>query len=88
MGKAGGKKSGAVRKENRPWKPHAAELAKEAYSNDGDVSNESFADAISDRWRLKEPECPGHRTLTTFVSELRKSGQLPQRRGSFRKRSG
>jgi hypothetical protein len=44
--------------------------------------------AISDNWKHERPECPGHRTLTKLVSKLRKKGELPQRGGSFPKRSG
>ena len=85
LGRKGGKTSGPGRQAKRSlWTPHATELAMEAYSRDLDASNETIADAISDNWKLKTPKCPGHRTLTKFVSELRPE-ILPQRTGSLRK---
>jgi hypothetical protein len=81
MSSAAGKKSGADRRANRRWTAHAAELAKEAYALDQSASNEKIAESISDNWKLGNPECPGHRTLTKFVSEQRGSGKLPQRTG-------
>ena len=81
-GREGGKKSGAVRKANRPWASHAMELARGA---DASASNEKIACAISDRWKRADVDCPGIRTLAEFVSELRASGRLPQRTPSLRK---
>jgi hypothetical protein len=85
LGRKGGKASGPGRQAKRSlWTPHATELAMEAYSRDSNASNETIADSISDNWKLKTPKCPGHRTLTEFVSELRPD-ILPQRTGSPRK---
>ena len=55
----GGKKTGAVRKTNRPWASHAMELARGA---DASASNEKIACAISDRWKRADVDCPGIRT--------------------------
>jgi hypothetical protein len=85
VGRKGGMTSAPARQVKRSlWTPHATELAMEAYSRDPNASNETIADAISDNWKLKTPKCPGHRTLTKFVSELRPE-ILPHRTGSLRK---
>jgi hypothetical protein len=85
LGRSGGKRSGAARKANRRWVPHATQLAVEACSRDPNISNEKIADAISDWWKLNDPNCPGRRTLSDFISDLRARGTLPQRSGSLRK---
>jgi hypothetical protein len=76
LGRRGGKRSGEVRRENRPWVPHAEELA---FAIDPNLSDEDIALAISDRWKLGDVNCPGHRTLVRFVTELRAGGRLPAR---------
>jgi hypothetical protein len=79
-GQKGGKESGKTRrKENRPWVPHATELAKVICAKHPDYSNEKVALEIVSLWRLEEPSPPGARTLATFVSELRKAKKLPKR---------
>jgi hypothetical protein len=88
IGRVGGKKSGERRRAGRQWVPHATELAEAASSRDPAASNERIAGAIADNWKLREVECPGHRTLSAFVSKLRASGKLPQRSGSLPKQSG
>jgi hypothetical protein len=88
QGREGGEKSGAVRKANRRWKPHAKELALEACKRDPSLANGKVASEVEGRWKLAEAVCPTHRALEGFVSELRKSGELTQRSGSLRKRSG
>jgi hypothetical protein len=76
-GKKGGDQSGEVRsRENKPWAPHATELAKAIYSDLPEASNEDIAVEIKTRWKLESPLPPGVRTLTRFVSELRKAGKL------------
>ncbi len=87
MSSAGGKKSGIARRAKRPWTQHASDLAIEAHSREPNLSNERVAAKISDNWKLADPNCPGSRTLSAFVAELRKSGVLPQRSGSLQKRS-
>lgn len=78
-GKRGGTKSGEARSgENRPWVPHATELA-QVICSERDASDEVVAVEIVTRWRLEKPLPPGMRTLETFVSELRKAGTLPKR---------
>jgi hypothetical protein len=84
MASALGKRSGEVRRENRPWAQHAEELALEAYSNDPARSNEKIADYISDSWKLADVRCPGHRWLAEFAAELRLIGRLPRRARSLR----
>lgn len=86
----GGINSGAVRKENRPWVPHAQDLAKKANPN---FSNGRIARYIANNWnescnpnsaldpesKKPPPPCPGHRTLEGFVSELREDKVIPTR---------
>jgi hypothetical protein len=85
-GRAGGKKSAEKRREKREkWVPHARELAKEAYLRNPAASNDDIASEIESSWKLGDVDCPGHGTLWVFVSDLRKSGDLPQRRPSSRK---
>jgi hypothetical protein len=79
IGRTGGKKSGEVRRAGRKWVPHATELAEAACSRDPAASHGRIAGLIADNWKSREVDCPGHDTLSTFVSELRASGQLPQR---------
>ena len=79
----GGKKSGKVRaRENKPWAPHATELAQVIYSELPDPSDEDVALEIKTRWKLERPVPPGVRTLMRFVSELPKPGKLPKRAGT------
>jgi hypothetical protein len=79
-GRRGGKKSGKVRaRENKPWAPHATELAQVIYSELPDPSDEDVALEIKTRWKLERPVPPGVRTLMRFVSELPKPGKLPKR---------
>jgi hypothetical protein len=79
IGRTGGRKSGEVRRAGRKWVPHATELAEAACSREPAASHGRIAGLIADNWKLREVDCPGHDTLSTFVSELRASGQLPQR---------
>jgi hypothetical protein len=80
----GGKKSGEARKKGRPWTPHAEKLALEAHSANPNASDETLATEVAASWKLKS-QYPSHRTLTQFMSELRKSEILPQRSRSLRK---
>ena len=70
------------------WIIHANEIAQAAYLANPARSDESIASEIDAGWKLHEVACPGHRTLTVFVSDLRTSGLLPQRSASLPKRSG
>jgi hypothetical protein len=79
IGRTGGKKSGEVRRAGRKWVPHATELAAAVCAREPAASNGRIAGLIADNWKLREVDCPGHDTLSTFVSELRASGQLPRR---------
>jgi hypothetical protein len=85
MARLAGRRSGAARKEKRPWVPHAKELAMTAYSADPSASDGKLADEILGSWKLGRVKCPVHRTLTEFISNLRANGELPQRTGSFPK---
>jgi hypothetical protein len=78
-GKKGGEKSGKVRRENRPWAPHATELARVIYSEPSDPSDEEVAVEIKTRWKLEHVRPPGVRTLMRFIGELRQAGKLPKR---------
>ncbi len=76
----GGKNSAAGREARWNWRPHATDLAKEAYDGDPQLSDGKIAEAIKANWKLMDPECPGFRALEIHVSKLRRSGVLPRRR--------
>jgi hypothetical protein len=76
----GGKNSAAGREERWPWKPRAEALAKEAYERDPSLSDGKVASEIQVNWKLADPACPAHRSLEKLVSDMRKSGALPQRK--------
>jgi hypothetical protein len=79
-GQKGGKKSGKTRsRENKPWAPHATELAQVIYSELPDPSDENIAVEIKTRWKLEDPLPPTVRTLERFMPELREAGKLPKR---------
>ena len=79
-GQKGGKKSGKTRsRENKPWAPHATELAQVIYSELPDPSDENIAVEIKTRWKLEDPFPPTVRTLERFMPELREAGKLPKR---------
>ena len=84
-GRPGGTESGKVRREKREWVPHATELAKQICSEHPDWSHGKVAEEIAIGWKLNPDICRSHRTLENFVSDRRKSGQLPQRTLSLRK---
>jgi hypothetical protein len=88
LGRAGGKRSGAVRRGKMIWPIHANEIAQAAYLANAAQSDESIASEIGAGWKLDKVDCPEHKTLTVFVSELRTSGLLPPRSASLPKRSG
>jgi hypothetical protein len=72
----GGRKGGKNRwegrtGENRPWVPHATELAHVIYSEFPGASDQEIAVEIKTRWKLDCPLPPTVRTLEKFVSELR-----------------
>lgn len=83
----GGKKSGIDRRELRPWTAHAEKLAKAAYAADNDASDGDIAGYIMASW-AHSAKRPGYRTLETFIAGKRKSGDLPRRTSSLRKRTG
>jgi hypothetical protein len=79
-GQKGGKKSGKVRgRENKPWAPHATELAQVIYSELSDPPDEEVAVEIKTRWKLEHLLPPSVRTLLRFIPELRQAGKLPKR---------
>ena len=79
-GRTGGKKSSERRRrKNKPWAPHATELARVICDELPHASDETVAVEIVARWKLETPRPPGVRTLATFVSELRKARTLPKR---------
>jgi hypothetical protein len=88
IGRAGGKKSGEVRRARRKWVPHATELAKAACASEPAASHERVAVKIADTWKLREPACPAPRTLSRWVSKQRANSELPPRSGSRATRSG
>ena len=55
-GQKGGKKSGKARsRENKPWAPHATELAQVICSELPGASDENVAVEIETRWKLETP---------------------------------
>jgi hypothetical protein len=76
-GSRGGKKSGEVRRKNRPWVPHAEELA---LALDPNLSNAAIATEITGGWKRQDVDPPGIRWLAEFIAELRTAGKLPQRK--------
>jgi hypothetical protein len=79
-GHKGGTKSGKTRsRENKPWAPHATELAQNIYSELPDASDEDVAVEIKTRWKLEDPLPPTMRTLERFMPDLREAGKLPKR---------
>jgi hypothetical protein len=79
-GQKGGIKSGKTRgRENKPWAPHATELARVIYSELPDPSDEDVAVEIKTRWKLEDLPPPSVRTLARFMPELRPAGKLPKR---------
>jgi hypothetical protein len=76
-GRRGGKKSGEVRRESRPWVPHAEKLA---LAVDPNLSNEAIATEISGGWKRPDVDPPGIRTLMRFVAKLRSGAILPPRK--------
>jgi hypothetical protein len=79
-GKKGGDKSGKVRsRENKPWAPHATELAQVIFSELSGASDEEVAVEIQIRWKLEHLPPPSVRTLVRFFFELREAGKLPKR---------
>jgi hypothetical protein len=78
-GRDGGTNSGKARaRENKPWAPHATELAQEIHSKRPGASDREIALKIVSRWKLAQPLAPTVRTLDRFVSELREAGKLPK----------
>ena len=84
IGREAGRESGRKRKA-RPWWEHARDLAKAICAKEPRPSDGAIASEIENRWKLDNVKCPGHRTLEAYVSELTRSGTLPQRTGSLRK---
>jgi hypothetical protein len=79
-GQKGGMESGKTRsRENKPWAPHATELAQVIYSELPDPSDEDVAVEIKTRWKLAHLPPPSVRTLVRFMPELRQAGKLPKR---------
>jgi hypothetical protein len=85
-GRAGGIKSGEVRRADRKWVSQATALAKAACSRNPAASHAGIARDIANSWNLDDGDCQGDDTLARFVSSMRKNGELPQRRPSLRKR--
>jgi hypothetical protein len=83
-GRAGGIESGVKRREDRKWVPHATELAEAACERDPAAPHARIANMIMDDW-TSPVRCPGHRTLSAFVSKKRKCNELPQRSTSLPK---
>lgn len=65
-----GKKSGAARRQRRPWVSHAADLIKAIVAEFPNFGRERIATEVSVRWKQDEDLLPGHQTLVDFVAEL------------------
>lgn len=80
-GVAGGRKSGAARREKRAatWEPHARELAAIIRAREPALSQDRLAEEISVCWKLEEIAPPGHKTLKGLISKMEIQGQLPRR---------
>jgi hypothetical protein len=74
-----GKRSGQIRRENRPWIEHAENLAKATRKQHSDYSQDKVATEIAAGWKLQRIECPGHGTLKQFIGALENEGKLPKR---------
>ena len=72
----GGKKGGQTRRANRPWVPHAEELARVARNRDPSASQDTIASEIENSWKLLDPKAPSHKTLKTHISEMIHAGTL------------
>jgi hypothetical protein len=77
----GGKRSGAIRRENRHWVPEAENLAKEIRAEQPNISQMSLATEIAARWK-SENLAPGHDTLVEYIATMENAGQLPRRRAA------
>jgi hypothetical protein len=79
IGKKGGLRSGEVRRNNRPWVPHATELLREIYDKTPELASEPMAVEAIFRWKeiVKEP---GLNTMKKFIVELRDKGHLPPKK--------
>jgi hypothetical protein len=74
-----GKRSGQIRRENRPWIEHAENLAKATREQHPVYSQDDVATEIAAGWKLQRTKCPCHSTLKQFISALEKEGKLPKR---------
>jgi hypothetical protein len=82
MGRHGGVKSAETRKRKAsPWRNHAAEIAARVRAEQPKAGQETVADLIMERWKLKEDH-PSHRTLVRLIFELERDGTIPPRSGS------
>lgn len=71
-----GRKSGAARRENRKWVPHAEELAHQLRGEDGGASAPDIAAEIHAGWKLADPELPAITTLTAHIRQMIRAGTL------------
>jgi hypothetical protein len=66
--------SGKNRRENRPWVPHAEELAQQIRKENASASQSTIADEILSGWKLEEIQPPSHETLKDHISKTMIAG--------------
>ncbi len=77
---AAGRKSGKRRAKeaDETWRAEVAKRALEYRRSQPAINNEQLADKIIKTWRLKIA-VPKFRTITAYIPELERSGQLPRK---------
>jgi len=88
LGAQGGKMSGEARRQRIQWKTYVANKAPSLRSKNPTLSQEDLADKIIQKATKEKIEIVGRRQVVEYLSELERTGQLPRRSGSPRKRSG
>ncbi len=71
-----GKRSGEVRRQNRPWVPHAEALVKAIIAEFPEYRRGRIATEVSSRWKEELDLLPSHETLVNFVKELERAGDI------------
>jgi hypothetical protein len=74
-----GKLSGIARRANRPWVPHATELALVIRAEHPDYAQDKVAEEIFSGWKLGNVQPPGHAVLKQHIGKLKKADVLPRR---------
>ena len=67
------------------WKVHAKEIIKRVRDKNPEASQEKVAEKVLETWHAADVDPPGFRTLVSYVAELEREREIPQRAGSRRK---